>query len=694
MTSRFWASSENLSVDSTVDCGNLDVSHDPGSTESPQAASEGYQGSEARVNTTLDRSIGTIAHTGTDPSQLGIQPQYQSTILLLSMIEERCRTQAFNSFNATCHLADQLPHDHPRIRQLAKDTFIETINELARIGMIPENFAVRQLSILQSYFSSFDSVLNTIASRRASNIAGLEESSFNNSSSTPSRNPSSSQSKPESRALIKHNFNMASVGIRKLPPFFAFFHPGGVEGSSESVAASIYKNEYEEICLLGSGGFGRVYLAVSKADRSIYAIKRITIPLKRLRQLSGRSDHEKMIAEVKALARLHHPNIVRYYHCWAETHPRTISTDSEDDDDDDDSDGDSVEYSGTRSKPAQNNLLGIQSMSLGAELDLAHQIKRDRRQRKRASSRAQVIEESQDIVTFGESSSSPRNQEQTNDGNGGNVSESTEDVPRFEELPGQLANLDTSDTEEEDMNYHLYIKMTPYPLSLEDHIWDTAPEQAGKSVVKHCFHTQPAARLLLGILDGVEYLHRQKIVHRDLKPANIFLAVLPTTEPTTPGYSDISDCKECERQKSILRADQHIHVCPVIGDFGLIHELKDPQAEPFLSPTKTELQPFPFSQQAGTKFYCPPKVPEQNPICTRLDVYSLGVIAFELVYKFGTKSERHDVLSAMRNGVWPAEFESHKLAGGIKAMLHDDRDKRWESAQVRKWLLEKLEEEK
>ncbi|PBP25629.1 protein kinase [Diplocarpon rosae] len=619
MTSRFWASSEDLSVDSTVDCGILDVSHDPGSTESPQAASEGYQGSEARVNTTLDRSIGTIAHTGTDPSQLGFQPQYQSTILLLSMIEERCRTQAFNSFNATCHLADQLPHDHPRIRQLAKDTFIETINELVRIGMIPENFAVRQLSVLQSYLSSFDSVLKTIASRRASNIAGLEEISFNNSSSTPSRNPSSSQSKPESRALIKNNFKMVSVGIRKLPPFFAFFHPGGVEGSSESVAASIYKNEYEEICLLGSGGFGRVYLAVSKADRSIYAIKRITIPLKRLRQLSGRSDHEKMIAEIK----------------------------------------------------------------------------RDRRQRKRASSRAQVIEESQDIVTFGESSSSPRNQEQTNDGKGGNVSGSTEDVPRFEELPGQLANLDTSDTEEEeDMNYHLYIKMTPYPLSLEDHIWDTAPEQAGKSVVKHCFHTQPAARLLLGILDGVEYLHRQKILHRDLKPANIFLAVLPTTEPTTPGYSDISDCKECEKQKSILRADQHIHVCPVIGDFGLIHELKDPQAEPFLSPTKTELQPFPFSQQAGTKFYCPPKVPEQNPICTRLDVYSLGVIAFELVYKFGTKSERHDVLSAMRNGVWPAEFESHKLAGGIKAMLHDDRDKRWESAQVREWLLEKLEEEK
>ncbi|KAK6586784.1 hypothetical protein PZA11_000074 [Diplocarpon coronariae] len=690
MASKFWASSEDLSVDSSFESGSLRISRDPDSTQPPRAVSESHQGSEARVNTTLDKSIGTIARTGTNPSQLGMQPQHQATILLLSMIEERCRTQAFNSYNATCHLADQLPHDHPRIRQLAKDTFMETVNELARIGMIPEDFTSRKFPVLQSDLSYFDSVLKTIASRRVSNIAGLRDISYNNSSSTPGKKLFSTQSLSESRALVQRNSSMAPAGLHKVPSFLAFFRPGGLESSNESVPASIYRTEYEEMSLLGSGGFGRVYLAVSKVDRSLYAIKRITIPLKRLRQLSGRSDHEKMIGEVKALARFHHPNIVRYYHCWAETYPRAIFDDSDDSSDD----GESVDYSGTRSRPVQDNPLGIQSISLSAELDLAKQIKRDRRQRQRASSRAQIIEESQDIVTFGESSMSPRDQEKTNDGEGDNVSESTEDVPRFEELPGQLANLDVDDTEEEDdMDYHLYIKMTPYPLSLEDHIWNNAPGQVG-SVVHHCFHTLPAARLLLGILDGVEYLHRQKIVHRDLKPANIFLSILPTTEPSTPGYSDILDCKECDREKSILHADQHIRVCPVIGDFGLIHELKDPEVEPFLSPPEAGLQPFPFSQQAGTKFYCPPKVPEQNPICTRLDVYSLGVIAFELLYKFGTKFERHDVLSQLRKGVLPADFESHKLAGGIKAMLEEDRDKRWESAQVRKWLLETLEEEK
>jgi translation initiation factor 2-alpha kinase 3 len=91
-------------------------------------------------------------------------------------------------------------------------------------------------------------------------------------------------------------------------------------------------------------------------------------------------------------------------------------------------------------------------------------------------------------------------------------------------------------------------------------------------------------------------------------------------------------------------------------------------------------------RQAGTKFYCPPILNNDNTICPKLDVYSLGVIAFELCTKFGTKTERAVVLEKLNCGTFPREFDEHELAEGIKGMLCGRREDRWTCAQVRKWL--------
>ncbi len=472
---------------------------------------------------------------------------------------------------------------------------------------------------------------------------------------------------------------------------------------------SSYSNilTWTRISTLGSGGFGRVYLAQYHVDKCEYAIKKIIVKAKRLRQLA---DRKKVLndlhSEVKALAKLNHHNIVRYYHCWLETRPSTGFIDNGGDgSDDSDSSG-----GGTDSEIL---ITGIQSIALGVERDLLKEMTKDRR---RASSISLVLEESKNVIVF-EDSSSPGNiasqpsttrtnsntcqsdsPDSANDKDEDDGLSSTEEVPR-DELLGQIIPYNAEEENEDaDMDdCLLYIKMTPYPLSLEDCIWGGERERtAGKVDIAHCFHSLPTIRLLLGILDGVEYLHRQKIIHRDLKPANIFLSVLPPSEPVTYGYVDMSDCKECGSETASI---QHTYVCPHIGDFGLIHELKEPQTEAFATPTrkKVAMQPFPFSvaasKQAGTKFYVPSKVPRINPICPRLDVYSLGIIAFEMVYPFRTRSERGIVLNQLGTGLFPKDFESHKLAEGIKAMLHEDRDKRWDCAQVRKWLNRKLQEE-
>ncbi|ROK15904.1 Interferon-induced, double-stranded RNA-activated protein kinase [Anabarilius grahami] len=54
---------------------------------------------------------------------------------------------------------------------------------------------------------------------------------------------------------------------------------------------------------IGKGAFGRIYKVKHKFDGKIYAVKQVG--------LTGKAD-----SEVKALAKLDHPNIVRYITCW------------------------------------------------------------------------------------------------------------------------------------------------------------------------------------------------------------------------------------------------------------------------------------------------------------------------------------------------------------------------------------------
>lgn len=94
---------------------------------------------------------------------------------------------------------------------------------------------------------------------------------------------------------------------------------------------SRYELEFQELGgigdddFLGKGGFGTVVRARNVWDDKVYAIKKVT--------KSGActsSDIELVLREVKLLAKLDHPNIVRYYNSWVEEHEVPLGTHSED----------------------------------------------------------------------------------------------------------------------------------------------------------------------------------------------------------------------------------------------------------------------------------------------------------------------------------------------------------------------------
>ena len=105
---------------------------------------------------------------------------------------------------------------------------------------------------------------------------------------------------------------------------------------------------------------------------------------------------------------------------------------------------------------------------------------------------------------------------------------------------------------------------------------------------KRALPIEERLRLFRGVCAAVQYAHQKLVVHRDIKPANILV--------TAEGKA-------------------------VLLDFG-IAKLRDPeQTESVLPPTETVLTPA----------YASPEQVRHEPVGTATDVYSLGVVLYELL---------------------------------------------------------------
>eukprot|EP00003_Mantamonas_plastica_P022133 TRINITY_DN370_c2_g1_i5.p1 TRINITY_DN370_c2_g1~~TRINITY_DN370_c2_g1_i5.p1 ORF type:complete len:846 (+),score=302.89 TRINITY_DN370_c2_g1_i5:585-3122(+) len=122
---------------------------------------------------------------------------------------------------------------------------------------------------------------------------------------------------PHNPAFVAHLTHMLNVAtgrgtaltLKTTPSFSAS------SSSSSGMEQDRYSVEFEQKERLGHGGFASVYRAINRLDGCEYAIKKIRFK----ESVMGAQDdprYEKLLREVKAMAKLEHPNIVRYHHCW------------------------------------------------------------------------------------------------------------------------------------------------------------------------------------------------------------------------------------------------------------------------------------------------------------------------------------------------------------------------------------------
>ncbi|WCJ41344.1 protein kinase family protein [Euphorbia peplus] len=131
------------------------------------------------------------------------------------------------------------------------------------------------------------------------------------------------------------------------------------------------------------------------------------------------------------------------------------------------------------------------------------------------------------------------------------------------------------------------------------------------------FDKELAWHLSRQIVEGLAHIHGQGIIHRDLTPNNIF-------------FDARNDIK--------------------IGDFGLAKFLKLEQLEHDTTlPTDTTGVSLDGTGQVGTYFYTAPEIEQGWPkIDEKADMYSFGIVFFEIWHPFGTAMERHIILSDLK----------------------------------------------
>jgi len=119
----------------------------------------------------------------------------------------------------------------------------------------------------------------------------------------------------------------------------------------------------------------------------------------------------------------------------------------------------------------------------------------------------------------------------------------------------------------------------------------------------------------------------QGLIHRDLKPSNIFFA-----------------------------PDGSIK----IGDFGLVTAMKEDTGHESDPSGATNgnvlLHTRKHTDQVGTQLYMSPEQIEGKRYNHKVDIYSLGLIFFELLCPFGTDMQQVTVLSRLKKGEFPPGF--------------------------------------
>ncbi|KAL8714288.1 MAG: hypothetical protein Q9225_006603, partial [Loekoesia sp. 1 TL-2023] len=308
---------------------------------------------------------------------------------------------------------------------------------------------------------------------------------------------------------------------------------------------------------------------------------------------------DKVLNEVRLLSQLNHPNVVRYYTAWKEVDIPSVSEYHDDSSDEAESSTEETEVSDLVFPRSSGGLDFI-----GSNND---KIFSDEEFTEDEADEDTVTED--DGIVFGD-----------DDDDGLDKLRSSPDDSVEEHQAAQARR--QSSTQLEAVHNTLYIQM------------EYCEKQTLRDVIKSGIQNNipEGWRYFRQILQGLAHIHSASIVHRDLKPENIFI-------------------------------DSNSNVR--IGDFGLARpgeflQLSTRNTNPGKDPKNVHGS---FTRSVGTTFYVAPEVKSSSAAKgnydEKADMFSLGIIFFEMNYRLETGMERVYTLGALckPDSAFPAPFK-------------------------------------
>ena len=348
---------------------------------------------------------------------------------------------------------------------------------------------------------------------------------------------------------------------------------------------SRFATEWEDLGPVGRGGYGAVHRARMRLDGALYAVKKI--------RLRSRQVPERVLREVKALARLSHAHIIRYHTSWLEV-IETLAP----------------------------------SPTASPDLDLELEL----RSNMAAFTMAPHTPRSMCVPRVASVEASLSDREGLTSGVPGADSHSLVLTPT--EADG-LEHVDRRRDLNADVT--LYIAMELCECTLQDWL-----ERSGRVV-----QAADNVALLMQLVCALEYLHGLGIVHRDVKPSNCFLKSASNGQLTlrlgdfglardgsatpSPSHSltnSDADLYAAPVQPAATQTDAVSSSGPHSGRLG---------TRTYAAPEQESLPPAPYTPAA--------------------DLYAVGIILVELYTLVGTRMERSKLLGALRRHEVPAALQ-------------------------------------
>ncbi|KAF9353081.1 hypothetical protein BGX34_011807 [Mortierella sp. NVP85] len=452
---------------------------------------------------------------------------------------------------------------------------------------------------------------------------------------------------------------------------------------------SRYKSDFEEMEFLGRGGFGEVVKARNKLDGRYYAIKKVKLNPK------DNMTNRKILREVTTLSRLHHQFVVRYFTTWFEDangaswSPEKDGSTEESEDDDDDDDDEELSSYGESSRmvdDAKFDFLSADSNNRNRSYPSIH------------FGRSRVVSDLADS-SFGMNGLALDSSEDSSEENSDSESDTESD---YDSDSGSDAGSGSGSGSEirfvSEKRNGAATKQRTKPLVTEKKRKAPKPSRTLYIQMEYCekqtlkdlidigVDPDEGWRLFRQILEGLVHIHSQGMIHRDLKPVNIFLNAdgdvkIGDFGLATSNTQSISDLKSQSQAVTETIAMSRSTSYDRANDDGLS-----------------------LTTGVGTVFYVSPEVLNgaENGFRynTKADMYSLGIIFFEMCYPLATGMERAMTLrNLMHPDInFPEGFPSDKMKAQekvIRALLNHNLKERPTSLELLQsdMLPPKLEDE-